>query len=60
MVSSLVCCSKNLSDEPMMSRGIPAPGFPVWYRLWGKGGNFGKYDQKLRENYKLSIFWKNY
>ena len=38
MVSFTVCFSKYLSDEPMVSRGVPGPGFPTWYWLWR--GNF--------------------
>ena len=38
MVSSIVFFSKYFSDKSMVSRGVPGPGFPIWFWLWEKGG----------------------
>ena len=38
MVSSIAFFSKYFSDKSMVSRGVPGPGFPIWFWLWGKGG----------------------
>ena len=34
MVSSFFCFFKYLSDEPIVSKGIPGPEFLTWYWLW--------------------------
>ena len=59
MVSSIVGFSKYLSDEPIVSRGVLVQDFAIGIDC-EKGGQFGKYDQKLHESYKSSIFWKNH
>ena len=57
MVPSILCFSKYLSDEPMVSRGVPSPGFLTWYWLW-RGDILGKMTKNCRKITNSTFFGK--
>ena len=58
MVSFIDFFSKSMSDELMVSRGVPGPSFAFGIDCWGR--HFEQNDQNLHENYKLNIFGAKY